>query len=497
MKQPIKASYLFWSFFIIYGFLWTLTPSLVRFVTPMDATEGAMWGQVLQWGYSRDPWLNALLTKFALFISHDHDWSVYLLSQLMVFLAMWSIWRLGRLILKNDYLALFSTISLIAIQYYNLGVVDFNDNACILGLWPLMFLYFYRSLTTNRLKHWILLGSISGIAMMAKYYTAVPLVTMLLFMFFERENFKFFKEYKLYVALVLLFVISLPHIMWLVRYDFVPFQFIMSVLHRSADTAGLFTKHFWYGVDFFFAQIGTFMGTVALFLCGYFGKKQPQTLNEKPNIGNYNAKFLFYTGVAPFLLTVLISWVTGWRIYTMWGIPLLSLWGMILVAWTKPILTKAKLFRVITIAATVTVLLIAGYSISLSRSSTSSANYPARAIAQIMTDSWHKRYHTPLQYVAGYNRPVSYMARYSSDRPEGLIDFNPVLNPGLNMQDLKKKGGVFILIPQMEGADHFSQELLDNYPDLVITPYQEVSWERAKPDQKPMRFQIAYLPPQP
>jgi hypothetical protein len=89
------------------------------------------------------------------------------------------------------------------------------------------------------------------------------------------------------------------------------------------------------------------------------------------------------------------------------------------------------------------------------------------------------------------------MARYSSDRPEGLIDFNPALNPGLNMQDLKKKGGVFILIPQMEGADHFSQEILDNYPDLVITPYQEVPWERAKPDQKPMRFQIAYLPPQP
>ncbi|WP_018300884.1 glycosyltransferase family 39 protein [Fangia hongkongensis] len=495
MQRLPKASYLLWSFFIIYAFLWVLTPSLVRFVTPMDSTEGAMWGQVLQWGYPRDPWFNALLTKFALWVSGDQDWSVYLLSQLMVLLAIWSVWRLGRIILKNDYLALVAVIILVAIQYYNLGVVDFNDNACELGLWPLMFLYFYRSLTTNRLKHWLYLGVIAGVGMMAKYYTAVPLVTMFLFMLFDKSNHCFFKEYKIYLALIIVFAISTPHAIWLFVYDFVPIQFSLSVLHRSADTASLFTKHFGYGIDFFFAQIGTFMGAVAVFLFGYFGKVKNNKLNDKPVISQYDHRFLFYVGIAPFLLTVLISMTTGWRIYTMWGIPLLSMWGVILLAWTKPVLTKAKVYRVMFVAGLVTVLLITGYSISLSRSKTSSANYPARAIAKIMTESWHERYHTPLRYVAGYNRPVSYMARYSQDRPEGLIDFNPALNPALNMKDLREKGAVFILIPQMEGHNHFSKEILNEYPNLIITPFQEVKWERAKPDQKPMRFQIAYLPP--
>ena len=491
-----KPSHLFWLFFVIYTLVWTITPSLVRFVTPMDATEGAMWGQVLQWGYSRDPWLNALLTKLALVISHDNDWSIYLLSQLMCLLAVWSVWRLGRLIFKNDALALVGTIILVVIQYYNIGIIDFNDNTCLLGLWPLMMLYFYRSLTASRLKHWLLLGIISGVAMMAKYYTAVPLATMFLFMLYERENYKFFKDYKLYLAILLLIAISLPHVWWLIKYDFVPFQFVLSVLDRHTESASFYTKHVGYAIHFFLAQIAAFMGAVAVFLFGYFGKVSPSIqLNDEINIGQFNVRFLFYVGVAPTLLTVLISMASGWHIYTMWGIPLQSLWGLILIAITKPILSYSKIYRIIAVCALVTLLLIIGYSFSMKQSKTSSGNYPAREIAEIVTEKWHHRYHTKLDYVGGYNRPVSYMARYSSDRPEGLIEFNPALNPGLDMARLKEKGAVFILIPQMEGADHFSEAIIKTYPELIITPVQEVNWKRHKLQQTPMTFQLAFLPP--
>lgn len=491
-----KPSHLFWLFFIIYALVWTITPSVVRFVTPMDATEGAMWGQVLQWGYARDPWLNALLTRFALSISHSSDWSVYLLSQLMCLLAVWSVWRLGRLIFQNDALALVGTIILVAIQYYNIGIIDFNDNGCLLGLWPLMALYFYRSLTTSSLKHWLLLGVISGIAMMAKYYTVVLLVAMFLFMLYERKNHKFFKDYKLYLAIFLLIGISLPHVWWLIKYDFIPFQFVLSVLDRHVESASFYTKHFGYALYFFLAQIGTFMGAVAVFLCGYFGKvPQSKQLNNKMNIGQFNRRFLFYVGIVPTLLTLLISMVSGWHIYTMWGIPLQSLWGLILVAITKPILSYSKIYRIIAVASLVTLLLITGYSISLIRSKSSSGNYPAREIAKIVTEQWHHRYHTKLEYVGGYNRPVSYMARYSPDRPDGLIDFNPLLNPGLDMTKLKAKGAVFILIPQMEGADRFSKDMLKSYPGLIITPVQKVNWKRHKLGQKPMQFQVGFLPP--
>lgn len=497
MKPTIKASHLFWTFFLTYAFLWTLAPSIMRFVTPMDATEGAMWAHTLQWGYPRDPWLNALLTKVALLISGNHDWSVYLFSQLMALIAFWSVWRLGRLIFKNDYLALFAAIILIAIQYYNLAIIDFNDNACELGLWPLMALYFYRSITTNRLKHWVLLGIISGLAMMAKYYTAVPLVAMLLFILFEKSLHRHLINWKLYISLTILIIICIPHIVWLINYGFITIHYSMdkvdSHIHES-----LLQRHFGYALHFFFAQIGTFMGAAALFLFGFAGKTQNKpTLNSKTNIGAFNAKFLFLVGFGPTLITVLISIIGGWNIHTMWGIPLLSLWSLILIALAKPILTTSKLKRLIAMASFITLLLLVGYSVSLSRSKTSSANYPAREIAQIVTNEWHQRYNTKLEYIAGFNKPISYITRYSKDHPMALIAFDPKLNPALDMHDLHQKGAVFILVPQMEGTTTFPKEVLAQYPDLVITPYQEIPWKRAKPNQQPMRFQIAFLPPKP
>ena len=497
MKPVLKASTLFWSFLVVYAFLWVLIPSLMRHVTPMDSTEGAMWARVLQWGYPRDPWLNAVLTKLALFISFGRDWGIYLMSAVMVLIAIWSVWRLAKIILKNDSLALLSVIILVGIQYYNLGVIDFNDNACELGLWPLMALYFYRSLTTNRLKHWVLLGLFSGLGMMAKYYTAVPLVCMLLFMLFQKANHRFFKQYRLYLALFILFVIVTPHIVWLFEHQLMTIRYSMVKLDQTDIPRGFYDQYFASAIHFFFAQIGTFMGAVAIFLFACFGKaKRCKRLNDKLRLSDFNRAFLFYVGLGPFLLTLMLSVIFRWKINTMWGIPLLSLWGIILVSLCRPVLTKAKLYRAMFVASLVTVMLLVGYSISLSKSTTSSANYPARKIADIVTDAWHQRYQTPLYYVAGYNKPVSYMVRYSEDYPQGLIDFNPQLNPKLNMNDLRKKGAVFILIPQMGGPSVFSKAILEQNPNLMITPYQQVAWENAKPGQKPMRFQIAYLPPQ-
>ena len=41
-----------------------------------------------------------------------------------------------------------------------------------------------------------------------------------------------------------------------------------------------------------------------------------------------------------------------------------------------------------------------------------------------------------------------------------------------------------------------SDEIKKQFPKLILTPWQSIPWERAKKDQKPMRFQIGYLAPQ-
>src|SRR5436309_235299 len=92
-----------YSFILLHIIVWTLTPALVRLCLPMDALEGTTWGQQLEWGYDKNPFMNAWLTALAVKISQPADWAIYLFSQISVGLCFWSIWSLGKKIISPFY----------------------------------------------------------------------------------------------------------------------------------------------------------------------------------------------------------------------------------------------------------------------------------------------------------------------------------------------------------------------------------------------------------
>jgi len=82
-------------FIFLHVFFWTLIPSWVRYTLPMDAMEGTTWGHQLVLGYDKNPFLNAWLTRFALFLGGGYVWVIYLFSQLSVAACFWALFRLG------------------------------------------------------------------------------------------------------------------------------------------------------------------------------------------------------------------------------------------------------------------------------------------------------------------------------------------------------------------------------------------------------------------
>ncbi|RNC78914.1 glycosyltransferase family 39 protein [Piscirickettsia salmonis] len=519
--KPWSPTRWFWGLVLAQMLLWFLLPTFVRHVTPMDSTEGAMWGQYLTWGYTRDPWLNAWLTRLALTISNNQDWSIYLFSQLAVGTAFWSVWRLGKIIL-SPWHALIAVLILFGVQYYTIAAVDFNDNVCEIALWPLMALYLYRACTTQRLKHWILLGLLSGLALMAKYYTALPLLAMLIFMLATAKGRACFKSIGLYLALLIFIVISAPHFIWLPFNDYITIKYSFD---KVDSYASLLDRHLGYAFHFFLAQLFTFLGACILFAFAAIGKKGQASEHDylvdfnsdsgsnsdfdsdnscnnsdqnKKQLSHFDQCFLWMVGLGPFALTLLISVIFGWKLNTMWGTPLQSLWGLILVAVVQPDLTCAKRKRFLIAVITVSVLIGVGYSLSLmKKGSHSSANFPVRAIAENMATEWHRRYQTKLSYVAGPNKAVSYMARYSKDRPRALIDWQPTRSPWVNMDDFREKGAAFILITKdsPDPFQGFPGNIRAEYPNLIVLPVESISWLRAKTGQTPFYYRFAFLPP--
>jgi 4-amino-4-deoxy-L-arabinose transferase-like glycosyltransferase len=465
---------------------WTVLPYALRFNLPLDAIEGSIWGQQLQWGYDKNPYLSGWLTGLATLLDNHAGWGTYFFSQLAVGICFWAVWRLGSKILPPAF-ALLGVMLLEGVQYYSLHAIDFNDNTLELALWSLTVLNFYNALHTQRYRDWLLTGVCAGFSMMTKYYTLMLLAPMLAFLLFEPQNRAALRNGAPYAGLLVFLIIIAPHVVWLFSHDFSTVHYALERVNRP-EWAG----HFNFSYLFAWQQIETFIPALLLALFLLPGKK-PLRVTPRLPVANFDKQFLFYVGLAPFLLTVLLSIITGIKLRAGWGEPLLSYWGIMLIAWWQPRMTppRFKLFSaafILLIAATLT-----GYGLSLvNPQHPSRANFPGRMIAARLTREWHNTYQTPLFYVAGSAWLAGNVAYYSLDHPAVLINWSKNNSPGSEETELQQKGGVFVW--ELAKNQKLTPELLRHFPRLAAVKILHFKWWRHS-DAEPVSIAVAMLPP--
>lgn len=386
---------IFYLFIALHVVVWTMLPTLLRHTLPMDAIEGFVWGQNLTLGYDRNPWLNAWLTRLAVDVGGHSGWLVYFLSQVSVALCFWAVWRLGKKIMHPIY-ALVAVLILEGIQYYTLASVDFNDNVLELGLWALTILCFYNALKAQRYRDWILTGIFAGLSLMAKYYAVMLFVPMIVFMLITAEGRASFRRGGFYLGLIIFGLIVLPHFIWMfLSNDFSTWNY---ALHR-VDAV-----YSWRNCSYCFlaTQILIFLGAVLLFLVLLPGKVRGAVLSARTDIKRYDKNFLLILGLGPCLLTFFVAVVFRMTMHSMWGTPLLSLWGLVLLAWTQPTIDRAKLYRFLAAVFLVFCAWAVGYSYGIMfKGYGSSANYPAVDISRAIFSEWNSAVPHPPKYVVG------------------------------------------------------------------------------------------------
>lgn len=420
-------------FILTHLVLWTLVPILVRYNLPLDAIEGTLWGHQLELGYDKNPFLNAWLTALAVQAGGASGWMIYFFSQLSVAICFLAVWLLAKEIVPPT-LALVAVMLLEGIQYYTFHAIDFNDNTLELSLWALTIYFFYQALRAPTYRSWLLTGCFAALGMMAKYYTLALLAAMALFLFMYAENRKQLKTFPPYAGLLLFLAIILPHVFWLFSHEFITVTYVF----QRADSIPSWTNHFFFPAQFAWQQGQAFLPALVLFAFLLIGKTPLHTKY-------FDKHFLFFVGLGPFLLTLLLSLFFGIKLRAGWGMPLLSLWGIILVAWMQPNITQQKLNRFIMAIFIVMSLLLTGYSVSLIHPSTSSsANFPGRELAERITEEWHTKYQTKLNYIAGSRWIGGNIGFYSADHPAVFIEWDQRKAPWINLNTLKKQGAVFV-----------------------------------------------------
>jgi len=483
-------------------FFWTLIPLLVRYNLPLDAIEGTIWGHQLQWGYDKNPFLNGWLTALAIHLGGPSGWMIYLFSQLSVAICFLAIWQLANKMLPPLY-ALITVMLLEGVQYYHLHSIDFNDNTLELSLWALTIYFFYQALISYRkvdeiswahrnsgaYKSWLLTGLFAGLGMMAKYYTAALLAAMALFLLFNSENRKQLKTWPPYIGLITFLIVLLPHTIWLFYHDFIT---ILYVFERGSSSPS-WTNRFFYPTQFAWQQLQAFLPALAFYALLFIGKK-PMTASPMFRLSDFNRSFLLYVGLGPFLLTLLLSLTLGTKLRAGWGMPLLSTWGILLVALIQPNMTKKKIIRFITFIFLFMGFLLSGYAISLIHSSSpSSANFPGREIARVITAEWHETYHTKLDYVGGSRWISGNISFYSPDHPAVFIEWDKKRAPWIDMTSMEQKGAIFVW--DITHNETLPAAIRKRFPQLQTSFVLTFPWYRDKKNLMLVKMGVAILGP--
>lgn len=475
-------------------------PVLLSYALPHDTIEGYVWGQHLAWGYDKNPWMNAWLTRLGWELGGSSTFGIYFLTSLFVGLAFWSIWELGKQMLEPVY-ALIAVLLLEGCINYTLVPQGFNDNSIELGLWPLMFLCFYKAVKSQQIKYWIATGLVVGLGMMTKYIIAFPLAIMGLFLLIRKEGRDSFVKPGIYLSALTFLVVIFPHVIWLFQHNFITIAYAFG---RAADQQTSFWhSHFHYPLSFILSEVLIFLLPAVVFLL-FFAKKI-----KHPALSSFDKSFLLTMAFGPLILIVLLAMILSWHLYSEWGFPLLSLWSLVLVAFTQPKLSEKSKKLFLIVVYTLMFLWVVGYSVSLiiKNKHTTTDNYPAQQIANYVTQQWQQRYHTPLKYVIGSRYIAGYVSFYSKDHPKVyLLEYPDQLNTGVKIQDIEKYGAVFVQdnyygtlpfdqYPDTENGKQFPALMLQLFPRVVVMPIKHFAWMRGNKNSPPVQLLVGFLPP--
>ena len=245
--NPCRA---FAAFCVFHAVLWTALPAIIYPNLPLDLIEALTYGREWQLGHDKLPplpwWMVEIVYRLI-----GRDIAYYLLAQVVV-LACFAFAYMAALPIVGATGALVSILIIDGIHFFNFTTPKFNHDVLQLPFWALAGLSFLRALQSGRLLWWALLGVALGGALWSKYFVAILVVPLALYLLFDAKARRSLLTPGPYVAAIISLVIAAPHLIWLVQNDFLPFAYADA---RALPSRGLF-DHLWHPLLFLGSQLG-------------------------------------------------------------------------------------------------------------------------------------------------------------------------------------------------------------------------------------------------
>ena len=440
--------YFFWML-VIHFVVWTLLPTFAFPTMQIDTSEAIVWGRMWQWGYYIHPPLSAWFSNVASIIGAAHiDFSVYFLSQLFILATFLGVWRFANKLL-SPMQSLLAVMLLEGIHFYSFESTQFDPNIAMLPFWIWFVNFAYDAFKGDRMTSWLLAGLMAGLGFLAKYETFILLSPLILFILCDRDARVVLRRPGFYVAMALCLLIFLPNIIWVFEHNFLPITYAMN----EANTDKLISHHavlqfmairFLHFGQYLAMQIGNMLPVFILLIPIYRWRRK-----ELGDASRFNQRFLWWVGLGPIWFTAILTLVFGITVRGQWPLPYFSCFGIALIYFLRPdVNNKAfKTFIGLVIGVFVLIALVTAVGVRALpyiKHKATEKQYPARPLANYITNRWHQLYHTKLPYVAGMRRLLSNAAAYSKDKPVPFIQYSLPDSPWLTLAQMRHKGIVLL-----------------------------------------------------
>lgn len=485
--------------------LWTLVPAWLYRCLPHDTLEGITWGRMWQWGYDKHPplaaWISAAFTDGLGVVG----WPMFLASSLAVTACLWAVWRLARDLLEPRQ-AVAAVLLLEAVYYFNIGSLTFNPNIVMLPTWAWLALSFKR-VTDRPTSHWrwAVLGLWVGLSLLAKYQSGLLILLLLATLIAHPAWRGVLMHRGFFVAAAVSLLVMLPNLLWLQAHDFLPLHYMSGNLALEEDWNTASHSHHeaqrrWGWLSFLVEQMLAAAPLLLVYLISFGWRRGA----GPDGAGRRTDQFLLTClALGPLLVTAMAAAAMQVSLVARWGFPYLIWWGVALVYWRRPQVSRAALTRLLAcVAALHLMLTVAQYWIVDVRPFKTgkpafSITAPARVLAERVSASWRAAYGQPLAWVVGDRWVIAGVCAYSADKPRPVFDWQPARNPWFDAADMAVHGAAIVLrLPAQPGHDEAALAIVRRqYPQLSHEQILTLPELTAAP--VPVhRYWVAFLAPQ-
>ena len=487
------ATRLFWLWLITRTVVWILAVVASHPNAPLDLVEWLSWGGVWQWGYCKHPPLPAWLADAAASIEPGRVWPVYVLSYAVIASTLVAVWKLAREYLPPP-LALAAVIADDGLMYLTNDGAEYSNNIVLNAGWAWLILATHRAVFRRSFTWWCAVGVILGSMLLTKYTIGLPVILLLAFLAVNRSVWHVWRTPGLYAAAIIALAIFAPHARWLVQHDFLPLKYASA----RSTTDGGWERHIIFPVQFVVGQTIHLL-PILFILWPVLTWKRDRELDSSER------RFLIWAILGPVAVLLALSITTGVLLREIWGSPLWSFLGLVLLVFFRRLDAVARLRPVAVrwaIVASALLLFAMGKQVvgpSLT-GKVERPHFPGRALADEVNRRWGEKYGGLPPIIAGEGWRAGNICCYSAHRPglfsSGSMDYfviEPEHSPWTNDADINGRGCVLVWDAELIGGDSID-EMKSRFPGVEFQPDVELPYE-ALGVRKSTRVGLAFVPP--